>query len=83
MLLPAADRQQFIQAFQLDHPAAALTFLATLLEAFDRLFRHQAVAMDAHEARGKLLFQRGERFLEQIFMLGGAHRDVFQLGAQE
>jgi hypothetical protein len=28
---------------------------------------------------GEFLFQGGQRFFEQVFTFGGAHRDVFQL----
>ena len=38
--------------------------------------------MDAHEAVAEFLFERGERFLDQVFTLARAHRDVFQFGLQ-
>ena len=83
MLLAAADCEQFVQVFQLDHPTRAIVItLSALFKTCDRSFRHQTVAVDAYEARGKFFFQFGERFFEQIFAFNGAHRDVFQFGAQ-
>src|SRR3546814_2500403 len=52
-----------------------------LAAQFDQLVaRDQAVAVDAHEAFAELLFQRLERFLDQVLAAGVVHHHVLLLG---
>src|SRR3546814_1242504 len=54
-----------------------------LAAQFDQLVaRDQAVAVDAHEAFAELLFQRLERFLDQVLAAGVVHHHVLLLGLQ-
>ena len=52
-------------------------------EAADRLFRDQAVAVDAHEAPQKFLLEFRQRFFQQEFAFGGAYRHILELGLEE
>src|SRR5439155_6107605 len=52
------------------------------LEAADRIACHEAITMHAHEARTELLFQLGQGFLEQVFAIRGADRDVLELSLE-
>ena len=55
---------------------------AELFKTGDRLTRDQRTAMQANEALGKLFFQLGQRFVEQVLAAGSARRHVLEVGFQ-
>src|SRR5205809_2857894 len=78
-LLAPRHRQRLRHVAQKHFPMRIALGAHVSLEAANRIARHQAIAMDAHEARAEFLFELGERFLEQIFAVGGPDRDVLEL----
>ena len=81
--LPPAHRKLLVHAVEQHQPVRLVLLAGRALEAADRGARHQAVAVDAHEARGELALERDQRLLDQVLALARAHRDVLLLGAQE
>src|SRR5687768_13195453 len=70
MLLAPAHRELLRDVFQHHDPMSFAIGLGFAVEAADRVFGHQAVAVDAHEAAEKFLLELGQRLFEQEFALG-------------
>src|SRR5215469_1569154 len=78
-LLPPRDRQGLVDAAQQDFPVSVAFGAHVSLKSTDCLARNKAVAVHTNKALTELLFQLGERFLEEVLALGGANGDVLQL----
>src|SRR4029077_17821991 len=70
--LAPAHRQLFLEAVEHHDPVRLVVAVGAALEAADRGARHQAVAMDANEARSELALERDQRLLDQVLAVARA-----------
>jgi len=77
--MSAADGQRLCAVAEPDLVLA----VRGLFHAFDAIERNQGAAMDTDEAVRKLRGEFFERFVDEIFAVRVAHRDVFLIGLKE